>query len=603
MTDTTTLSELEQSEGVSSDAMQVKAKRLLLKSSLTLLELADKLDCSPKRARDIVAQLESENHNIRLREERIEIARDVPQGGKFTIERELIRGRHIRFGAMGDTHTGSKYERLDVAEALYDWFAEKEIETVYHSGNMVDGFGRLNQFDVIPGCESMDGQLKYNAKHYPQRSGIKTFFIAGDDHEGWWVQREGVNIGKMIQDAARDAGRSDLVYLSYMEADLLFPAEEGQTWGRVIHPGGGSAYATSYTSQKYVECVPLDSEILTRTGWKKHNEIRVGDSVLGFNVATGKCEWTTLRAVNRYSDAQVVQYENDQFRVRCTPDHRWAMEWESRGGKNPNSVVPQNYARRERLLCTIDEAKERSRIIQAAPAPDGEGVQFEEHVSIMNRPDAVQIVLRMTSAQRQAFIYGMMVGEGTVTEKGQMTFSQRPGPIQDAFTLACFLEGRATGIARKTTKKMNGEDKVCCRTTVLKKPQRMVTRSLRAVAWADGQEVWCPTTDLGTWVMRQGEVITITGNSLQGGEKPAFVLIGHYHKMEYGRPREVLCFQTGCAQDQTPFMRKKRLEAQLGGWIIDIEQAPDGHVASVTMSDRRFYDRKFYERTEKFQRW
>lgn len=600
----TTLEELQKQQGASGAALAGKARQLLLKGPLSLVELADKLDCSPKVARGIVTQLEAENHNIRLSADTAEIVRDVPQGGKFKIDPALIRGRHIRFGAIGDTHLGSKYERLDVLESLYDWFAENGIQVVYHSGNMVEGYGKLNKFDVIPGCESVDGQLRYNAKHYAQREGIKTFFIAGDDHEGWWVQREGVNIGQMIQDAAEQAGRSDLVYLSYMEADLLFPAEEGQTWGRVIHPGGGSAYATSYTAQKYVECVPLDSEILTPTGWKKHDEIKPGDSVLGYNVATGRCEWTVLRAVNRYSDAQVVQYENDQFRVRCTPDHRWAMEWESRGGRNPNSAIPVNYARRERLLCTIDEAKERSRIIQAAPGPDGEGARFDEHVSILNRADAVQVILRMTSAQRQAFIYGMMVGEGSFnSDGGTLSFSQRPGPIQDAFSLACFLEGRATGIARLTSKKVDGSEKVCCRTTVLKKPQRMVTRSLRPVAWQSGQEVWCPSTGLGTWVMRQGELITITGNSLQGGEKPAFVLIGHYHKMEYGRPREVLCFQTGCTQDQTPFMRKKRLEAQLGGWIIDIEQAPDGHVASVTMSDRRFYDRKFYERTEKFPRW
>jgi len=43
-------------------------------------------------------------------------------------------------------------------------------------------------------------------------------------------------------------------------------------------------------------------------------------------------------------------------------------------------------------------------------------------------------------------------------------------------------------------------------------------------------------TDTGTFVMRQGATITITGNSYQGGEKPNVLLIGHYHKFEYGYP-------------------------------------------------------------------
>ena len=323
-----------------------KIRRILLgMRSMSLAELCSKLDRGTKQVEAAILLLESQGFNAKISEEgHAEIRRQLPVGGDFRISGRLIHGRKIRFGAIGDTHLGSKYERLDVLNALYDWFAKQGVTRVYHSGNLVDGRGKVNRFDLLPGCDSMEGQLAYAAKHYPQRKGIETHFIAGDDHEGWWVQDVGVNIGEKIQQAAEDAGRKDLKYLSYMEADLRFPAPQGETWVKVVHPGGGSAYATSYTAQKIVE-------------------------------------------------------------------------------------------------------------------------------------------------------------------------------------------------------------------------------------------------------------------SFQGGEKPAVLLIGHYHKMEYGRPREVLCLQTGCTQDQTPFMRKKRLEAHLGGWIVELEQAPNGHVACCTLSDRRFYDRGFYEGKEKFARW
>ncbi len=63
--------------------------------------------------------------------------------------------------------------------------------------------------------------------------------------------------------------------------------------------------------------------------------------------------------------------------------------------------------------------------------------------------------------------------------------------------------------------------------------------------------------------------------SLSGGEKPAAILIAHYHKMSYQYCRNVHTIQTACTQDQTPFMRKKRLDAHVGGGIVEFNQDPE----------------------------
>jgi len=99
----------------------------------------------------------------------------------------------------------------------------------------------------------MQNQCEYFAKVFPTKKGMTTYFITGDDHEGWYVQREGVNIGKFMERCAKDAGRTDLVYLGHMEHDLVLKAPKGQATMRIVHPGGGSSYAISYTSQKLVE--------------------------------------------------------------------------------------------------------------------------------------------------------------------------------------------------------------------------------------------------------------------------------------------------------------------------------------------------------------
>jgi hypothetical protein len=69
-------------------------------------------------------------------------------------------------------------------------------------------------------------------------------------------------------------------------------------------------------------CVPERTEILTSTGWKRHDEIRVGEMVVGYNGAN--LVWDTVTKVYHYQKAPVVRVANTRFAVECTPNHRWA---------------------------------------------------------------------------------------------------------------------------------------------------------------------------------------------------------------------------------------------------------------------------------------
>lgn len=156
-------------------------------------------------------------------------------------------------GAMGDTHLCSKYERLDVLHDLYDGYAAAGVRDVFHTGNWIDGEARFNRFDLK--VHGMDAQLSYLAQEYPRRPGITTHAVAGDDHEGWYCQATGVDIGRYAEIKMRDAGRDDWRNLGYMEAfvRLVNRRSGAAAMMAVVHPGGGSAYALSYTVQKIVE--------------------------------------------------------------------------------------------------------------------------------------------------------------------------------------------------------------------------------------------------------------------------------------------------------------------------------------------------------------
>ena len=83
--------------------------------------------------------------------------------------------------------------------------------------------------------------------------------------------------------------------------------------------------------------------------------------------------------------------------------------------------------------------------------------------------------------------------------------------------------------------------------------------------------------------------------SLDGGEKPAVLLCGHYHKLWFGNIRNVWCVQTGCQQDQTPFMRKKRISAHVGGCLVRLTQDPrTGAIVRCRVEIMRYFNKGYY---------
>lgn len=181
-----------------------------------------------------------------------EIALPKPEFGHLPLA-AVDSGGWITLGLVGDTHLACKEERLSELHTQYDLFAAEGITQVLHAGNIVDGYvPRINGGSVFE--TSIDGQCQYAIDNYPARKGITTYFITGDDHEGWWM-KEGFNFGAYLNYLAKDQGRADLQYIGHVEADVEIraPGVKRGTMLKIQHPGGGSAYARSYTGQKQVE--------------------------------------------------------------------------------------------------------------------------------------------------------------------------------------------------------------------------------------------------------------------------------------------------------------------------------------------------------------
>lgn len=237
------------------DIDATKLFKSLRKHPRTLEAIAAEARCSTARAAEWVGAMVADGLNLQQFGNAWSLESGRPAPDVVAPLLELISDDDDNFylGAMGDTHLGSKYERLDVLNDLYDRYESEGIQCVFHAGNWIEGEARFNKYDIA--VYGMQNQLNYLAEHYPQREGISTYAVSGDDHEGWYCQREGVDIGKMAVNTMRDYGRDDWFDLGYMESyvKLVNKRSGASSIMAVVHPGGGSSYATSYTVQKIVE--------------------------------------------------------------------------------------------------------------------------------------------------------------------------------------------------------------------------------------------------------------------------------------------------------------------------------------------------------------
>lgn len=236
-----------------------EARKLLKRGAVSVPDLAKALNLPESLARALITDITHAGANVQSAGELWSISKNMPPAtiaGDF-LELTTDKNGWLTFGACGDTHLCSKYERLDILNDMYDAYAAEGVKHVFHTGNWVDGEDpqKAPPHELL--AHGMTPQLQYLAKNYPQRKGITTYAVAGDDHEGWWQQREGIDIGRTAEMEMEKAGRKDWVNLGYQAAHVkITHGRTGESCVLLVeHPGGGSSYADSYTAQKLVEAL------------------------------------------------------------------------------------------------------------------------------------------------------------------------------------------------------------------------------------------------------------------------------------------------------------------------------------------------------------
>jgi predicted phosphodiesterase len=193
----------------------------------------------PKSTRE--SELEKEV--FKLKRERGILQKHITDTKKRKAIEHHFSGRHAKIGIISDTHKGSLYDNQHLEDEIIKYFNKEKVDVVYHCGDLVDGEKMYKGHEYEIRIHGADAQVKNFVDNFPLIKS-KGHFILGSHDSCYW-KTDGHDIGKTIAEK-----RSDLEYLAQDQATIeIKPGVKIA----LIHPGGGTAYAVSYKSQKLVE--------------------------------------------------------------------------------------------------------------------------------------------------------------------------------------------------------------------------------------------------------------------------------------------------------------------------------------------------------------
>lgn len=315
-------------------------------------------------------------------------------------------------------------------------------------------------------------------------------------------------------------------------------------------------------------CVPLDTEIFTRLGWKTYDQLVIGEEVLGYNHIQDKLEWTTLSNVHTPGNFPTITINTKSLEFITTADHRWAKVVRRKGASY------KNYPKTIPVLETLKEHNDSSYVVMSstldAPISDvtpdeasiiawlltdgtftswpsicqsykkyagevqilldkfpGSYTRIEErngckiwHMSFhffrnlwqkagldIDLNGWEKFISALSLEARRAFCKAAIMAEGGSNN----SFYQNKGRKQDIFKLAFFLCGHFPTKSKPAGNGTGFKNNGTCEVFTLGAPHKW-TKTIKVSENKEKQPVWCPQTGLGTWVMRQKGQIAITGN-------------------------------------------------------------------------------------------
>ncbi len=263
-----------------------------LKTGVTYEMLEEEYDISRSKARNMFDHMREHGYPVEFQEINQHGKREFylpdESGNSYVFDED--NGRY-HIALLSDTHLGAKYTHENDLEDYYKRLRDRGVKHFFHSGDISDGWeiyeGQLN--GTVPEAHGWQNMMDYTIENYPDVDGAHTFFIMGN-HDRKLYKREGVNIGKII-----DEYREDLHYIGDSRADIVLD-EENDINLELLHPLRGDTYTLGYRLQTLYRERPLDDRpTIAAVGHLHSSMFAKSEGVYGFYTGA----WKDLSTFNK----------------------------------------------------------------------------------------------------------------------------------------------------------------------------------------------------------------------------------------------------------------------------------------------------------------
>lgn len=331
------------------------------------------------------------------------------------------------------------------------------------------------------------------------------------------------------------------------------------------------------------ECVDAETQCLTRTGWKSGDELLEGEEILTFDTETETTRWAVVERVHRYTSKPYRIWGVRGFQVAATDNHRWPVRMRPNGSGFPRPFRMTTTAEWrsgdeilraapcsdlptepkwdddlvELVAWVITEGHYRPSTRRGNGVVVSQKVHLDRVAELMARMGVagghlkqdgthtwelsgdlarqvreiaparatrVDWLASLTQRQLRLFLDVCTLADGCTTDQAgrqsRDTLGQKTGAILDGWLAAAALAGQP--VSRAAQGSGSGGD---VETWTLRRSGSLEVRQLRPSVYMTGP-VWCPQTEVGTFIARRGGSIFITGNSYDGTSVRAGMLVG-----------------------------------------------------------------------------
>ena len=320
----------------------------------------------------------------------------------------------------------------------------------------------------------------------------------------------------------------------------------------------GEVYEAPNDGKVYEEypsayCVPKDnSEALTKEGWKKYSDLSVGDEIAAYDYLNDEIRFTEVLNLHSFNNQEIYNFYSigKNYSYECTKNHKVVFSYlkdydlesitekfniiqkvfnreltynearskiadpqgnvERYGGESFDYYIQNSKNNIPKLREVKDIPIKNGSVIVSSKLVKNDNIKINNYIKY--ETDPVKMVLNMNHDQMLSFLNGCIMCDGWQSNNNKRTksysygFRQKNKENLEAVKIAAFLTGH---IVYEGNKDLPSG----CKDIIISNVRHIGCSSTELKKTNCKKDVWCPETKYGTWIMKQVNTMTITGNS------------------------------------------------------------------------------------------